>query len=227
MAGYIKLYRQLLENPVVCKDTDHLAVWVYLLANATHTNYDIVYSGQRITLKPGQLVTSRRAISENFKTQLSQSKVQRILKTFEIEQQIEQRTNRQSRLITILKWNEYQQSEQQSEQRVNNEWTTSEQRVNTNKNVKKVKKVKNIPEALREPLNDFIEMRKKIKAPLTDRALDMLLKKLNQLSGGSTEKSIEILNQSTMNGWKGIFPLKENKNQNPFLRILEERKYEQ
>jgi hypothetical protein len=99
--------------------------------------------------------------------------------------------------------------------------------VNTNKNVKKVKKVKNIPEALQEPLNDFIEMRKKIKAPLTDRALDMLLKKLNQLSGGSTEKSIEILNQSTMNGWKGIFPLKENKNQNPFLRILEERKYEQ
>jgi hypothetical protein len=52
--------------------------------------------------------------------------VQRILKTFKSEQQIEQQTTSRNRLITIVAWNEYQKSEQQNEQQVNNKRTTSE-----------------------------------------------------------------------------------------------------
>lgn len=51
-----------------------------------------------------------------------------------IGQQIEQQTSTKNRLITIINWNEYQQSEQQIEQQVNSNRTTSEQQVNTNKN---------------------------------------------------------------------------------------------
>lgn len=131
--GWISLHRKLLNNPIVCKDSDYIAVWIYLLLNATHSEYDTIFKGERITLKAGQLITGRDSISKHFK--INSSKTQRILKKLESEQQIEQQTSNVNRLISIVNWYEYQEGEQQSEQRVNNKRTTSEQRVNTNNNV--------------------------------------------------------------------------------------------
>lgn len=62
-------------------------------------------------------------------------------------------------------------------------------------------------EKLIETLQDFLKMRKSIKKPMTSRATDLLLKKLNNLAATDDEK-IEILNQSIFNSWQGIFPLK-------------------
>lgn len=137
MSGWIKLHRKMLDNPIVCKDGDHLAVWTYLLLNATHKEYPAVFGKEKIILKPGQLITGRIAISERLR--VSESKIQRILSAFENEQQIEQQTGNKNRLITILSWSEYQHGEQQNEHEMNNKRTTSEQQVNTNKNVKKVR----------------------------------------------------------------------------------------
>ena len=53
--GWIKLHRKMLDNPVVWKDSDHLAVWIYLLLNATHKDMDVLFKNKRITLKPGLL----------------------------------------------------------------------------------------------------------------------------------------------------------------------------
>ncbi len=64
-----------------------------------------------------------------------------------------------------------------------------------------------------ESIHDFIEMRKSIKSKPTERALKMILKELSKLASDDNTK-ILILNQSTMNCWKSIFPLKVNKNQN-------------
>ena len=119
MEGWIKVHRKILDNPIVCKDSETLAIWIYLLLNATHQEYDVLLKGKRITLKEGQLITGRKSISEKLK--ISESKVQRVLKMLEIEQQIEQQTNSQSRLISIINWDKYQESEQQIEQRSNNE----------------------------------------------------------------------------------------------------------
>ena len=58
-------------------------------------------------------------------------------------------------------------------------------------------------------LNDFIEMRKAIKSPLTQRAFELMLEKLTKLSNGVDYKKIKILNNSIMSNWKGIFALKE------------------
>ena len=136
--GWIKLYRSTLENPIVCKDTEFFAIWCYLLLNATHQETPTIFNGIKTILKPGQLIIGRKAISNHFggKSTLSESKVQRVLKTLEIEHQIEQQTSNKNRLITVLNWELYQDVEQQTEQRVNNKRTTTEQRVNTHKNVK-------------------------------------------------------------------------------------------
>lgn len=142
MEGWIKLHRKTLDNPIITKDSDYLAVWIYLLLNATHKEYDVLFKGERITLKKGQLLTGRKSISEKLK--IDENKVQRILKTLENEHQIEQQSSNKNRLITIVSWDKYQQDEQQDEQQVNNNRTTSEQQVNTNKNVKNIKNDKNV-----------------------------------------------------------------------------------
>lgn len=65
-------------------------------------------------------------------------------------------------------------------------------------------------ESLRTALNDFVKMRDKIKKPLTEQAFKILAKKLTGLSQ-DTETQVKILEESTLNCWQGIFPLKEVK----------------
>ena len=142
MEGWIKLHRKTLDNPIITKDSDYLALWIYLLLNTTHKEYDVLFKGERVTLKRGQLLTGRKSISEKLK--IDENKVQRILKSLENEHQIEQQKSNKNRLITIVSWDKYQQDEQQNEQQLNNKRTTTEQQVNTNKNVKNIKNDNNI-----------------------------------------------------------------------------------
>lgn len=65
-------------------------------------------------------------------------------------------------------------------------------------------------ESLRETLYEFIKSRKAIKAAMTTLALKKILNRLNTIAENDTEK-IQILNNSIMNGWKGIFPLEKEK----------------
>lgn len=67
-----------------------------------------------------------------------------------------------------------------------------------------------VDEQLNKAVLDFIDYRKKIKSPMTDRAIELLIMDLNKLSD-SVDVQIEILNQSIVHGWKGVFPLKEQK----------------
>ena len=69
-------------------------------------------------------------------------------------------------------------------------------------------------DALQEAWEDFREMRKRIRKPMTDHAEDLIEKKLREMAVDifgdfSTEKAIELLEQSTVKGWSDIYPLKE------------------
>lgn len=139
--GYLKLWRKIRDNPRM-RDPHYLAVWITLLTEAAYKDRDVVFGGKRITLKPGQLITGRRQIAEN--TGVQESKVERILTLLKNEQQIEQRTSSINRLITITNWHIYQDGEQRIEQQVNNDRTTSEQRVNTPEELKNYKNDKNV-----------------------------------------------------------------------------------
>ena len=136
MEGWIKLHRKILENPIICKDSDYLSVWMYLLLNATHKEMPALFKGEKIILKPGQLITGRKSIANKLK--ISESKIYRIINEYKSEHQIEQQTSNKNSLITILNWNRYQQYEQQNETQMNNKRTATEQQVNTNKNDKNV-----------------------------------------------------------------------------------------
>lgn len=68
-----------------------------------------------------------------------------------------------------------------------------------------------VNEDLKQALLEFIKMRKLIKKPLTDRALRLILSKLDTLATTDGAK-IDILNQSIVNNWQGVFPLKNYSN---------------
>lgn len=63
-------------------------------------------------------------------------------------------------------------------------------------------------EELQNALKAFLQMRSFIKKPMTEYALKLMLKKLDDLGNNDTTK-IAILNQSITHNWQGIFPLKD------------------
>lgn len=63
---------------------------------------------------------------------------------------------------------------------------------------------------LKETILDFIKYRKSIRKNLTDRALTLTLKKLDNFTSDD-EIKIEILNNSIMQGWTTIYNLKQDR----------------
>ncbi len=75
---------------------------------------------------------------------------------------------------------------------------------------------------LNKAIKDFVDMRKRIKKPLTERALNILFVKLDTLSGGNDSNKIKILENSILNCWQGIFELKPEQKEKTQEEILRE-----
>ena len=102
------------------------------------------------------MITGRKSIGEKFN--INENKIQRILKKFENQHQIEQQMSNKNRLITIKNWGQYQISDNQT--------TTTEQQVNTNKNIKNIniilsKYIKSQPKTLFEKMKLLREIKSK------------------------------------------------------------------
>jgi len=65
---------------------------------------------------------------------------------------------------------------------------------------------------LREALIEFVKFRKLIKKPMTNKALELIISKLNKIATTDRER-VEILNQSIERGWTGVFALKSDEPQ--------------
>ena len=63
---------------------------------------------------------------------------------------------------------------------------------------------------LKDIFKEFIKMRKAIKAPLTERALNIAIKKAHELGQGNPETIKAIVEQSILNNWKSFYPLKDS-----------------
>ena len=79
------------------------------------------------------------------------------------------------------------------------------------KKKKEIKVFSDDPE-LNRAILAFMEFRKSIKKPMTDHAVSLLINKLNGMTTYIPEQ-VEIINQSIMNGWQGVFPLKNEQAQ--------------
>lgn len=65
---------------------------------------------------------------------------------------------------------------------------------------------------LRDSLIEFVKFRKLIKKPMTNKALELIIAKLNKL-GATDKERVAIINQSIERGWAGVFSLKDEESQ--------------
>lgn len=128
--GWIKLHNKILENPIICKDTEHLALWVWILLKANHADRDELFAGQRVTIKRGQVKTTIKSISSEL--HIDESKVRRILKKFKSDKQIDEQTTSRNTFISLTNWDRYQKSDEQNDELVTNKRRASDEQI-TNK----------------------------------------------------------------------------------------------
>lgn len=181
--GWIKLHRKLLEHPLF-KDPQALTLWVQLLLRANHKDARIMVGNSFVDIKRGQFLTGRDKLSEY--TGINRSKLERLLKLLESEQQIEQQKTTKYRIISIVNYDKYQDAEQQ----VSINRATSEQQVSTNKNDKNVK-------------NDKKEIvkRTQFKKPELSEVKNYMLEKGADFSLANKEAE-RYFNYYEANGWK-------------------------
>jgi DNA-binding transcriptional regulator YhcF (GntR family) len=88
--------------------------------------------------------------------------------------------------------------------------SNKKEKENKKSNIDKIIEAYTKNDLLVEAIRDFIKMRSTIKKPLTDRALKGILNKLDSFAVNDLDK-VEILENSIMNCWQGVFELKNKK----------------
>ena len=108
--GWIKLWRKTLLNPVLNeKPYSNLAAWVDLLLHASHKEATHSIRNIPVVLRAGQLLTSLNQLAARWGTEKwSRKKVAGFLAILESEKMITLKKNNVGTVITVTKWNEYQ-----------------------------------------------------------------------------------------------------------------------
>lgn len=212
--GFIKIYRSLLRHPIWTDGTpEQCIILIELLFAVNWQSQKWDTTEREISLHPGQAFISIRAFAEKCGHGVTYQNVRTAFKRFESLDFITQEPTKFGTLVTITNWEKYQHVDEASPiQKENGEANTIKK-----EKVKKEKKLKRDiakefaagNEELLQSIHDWMEMRKKLKKPVTtDRALELNLKKLMRLSNGQQPIMVQIVNQSVMNGWQGFYPLK-------------------
>lgn len=220
-SGWIKLNKKILKWGWY-SDANVKITFLHLLLIATYE--DCEYLG--IKLKRGQAIIGSEKTAEQIG--ITRQQLRTALKKLEKFGEISKKSTNKFTIVTVENYNKYQSVNGSGNQRITNEQPTSNQRITNeqphlrNKEYKNNKNIRNIyisdivasePAQLHDYLNDFVQMRKSIKAPLTTRALKSVLKELEKLSGGDIETKIAILEQSIVKCWKTVYPLNGNDSQ--------------
>jgi len=224
--GYVNLYRKLLADGWL-KDHKTMILLLYCLMRASHKPRKTIIGTEQVELEAGQLVTGRDQVLHY--TGLSEQNYRTCLKRLKSRGTITTKATNRYTIITVVNWSTYQNNpdnanEQNNEQ--TNEQLTSSQRtgneqVTTNKNYKNYKNRKKketdhvvfiLPEWV--PIQEweaFVEMREGMKVPFTDHAKSLIVAELEKLANMG-QAPADVLNQSVANGWRGVFPLKQQEN---------------
>ena len=240
--GYILLSRKLIESEIWKKPPLYLKVWIYLLSKAQHKEYKNLKRGQLWTTYQdiiedcSWMVGARKEkpsksqifnILEWMRSPCSESNAESNSKATANETMIATTKATRGILISIENFNVYQdpknyESNAESNAESNGENSTkatpNRNRINKNDNKNDNISIYSIFDSysensdLRQALRDYSLMRNKIKAPLTERAVTLLLNKLDTLAS-TDDLKIKLLENATLSNWKSVFPLKEDKPQ--------------
>lgn len=226
--GFILLARKILESELMDKPPHYLKLWVWMLMQANWKD--------RGKLKRGQLFTSIREMQSagaykvgyRLRT-LTKAEVRSVYEAFTKSTMISTTKSTRGMIITIENYDLYQSVEnyeqhngQHNEHSTNNTVAThymeeGERKEEGKKEIKSKPKTPPRPPkggdivlpdwVPKEEWDAFVLMRKKTGFPLTDDGVKLAIKKLDKLREDGDPA--EILNQSTMQNWRGLFPVRE------------------
>jgi len=163
MEGWIKLHRSLLSWRWA-SSPPHLSVFINLILRCNYKESE--WPG--VALLPGQILTGRTQLCEW--TGLTEAQVRKVLNDLENDQQINRQTTNKYSIITIAKWDSFQEDNQQTtnKQPANSQQTTSKTPANNQqtrpKNAKKEKNTDHTSCAIDEVATQ--EEKVKIPSPL-------------------------------------------------------------
>lgn len=75
---------------------------------------------------------------------------------------------------------------------------------------------------IRDLYKDYIKMRVEINAPMTNRGLEMLIRRCERLSGLNAKRQKILLEAAIINGWKNVYHPKEDEVSQEAFRDLKE-----
>ena len=139
MAGWVKLHKKLLNNPIFLK-AELLQLFLYCLLRANHDETKIIWNGKEEVLEKGSFITGRKTLA--LATGQTESAVWKRLDSLRKLGMTIQKSNNKFTIVKVLNYCTYQDNENKKEQQSNNKVTTKEQQSNTDKNLrtKEVKK---------------------------------------------------------------------------------------
>lgn len=191
--GWIKSYRKILDNQFLMTDNTAYIVFTKLL--------------HLVNNKHGTFTTGRFALAE--RVNIKPTTLYKALIRLEDNRLVTLGSNNRFTVITICNWNKYQDS---VTAKVTSREQQSNNKVTLNKNkevrIKKLSTPINFSE-LEPELSEFVKMRKTLRKPPTDKAIELIVKKLQTWYPDDLPKQKACLNQSIENSWQGVFELRE------------------
>ena len=189
---------------------------------ANHDDNSFLFDGKLIEVEKGSFITSELKLMNRWGW--SKSKLRYFLFTLESQQMIVKNTDRKKTALTICKYCDYQISETTEKPQKDHRKTTERPLKDTNKNDKNVKNDKEdiyskLHPSVHDPLFHYQKMRKQIKKQMSDRAVELLIGKLNKMAPSNYELQISMLEEATEKCWLSVyFP----KNEKPSTNVLDE-----
>jgi hypothetical protein len=133
VAGWIKLHRKILDNPVFLKP-ELYQLFSYCLLRANHNETKIIWNSQEETMEKGCFITGRKSIASDLNQ--NERTIYDRLKLLEKLKMISVKSNNKFSVVKVLNYCIYQGEETDSQQQTNNKPTTNQQQTNTDKNIR-------------------------------------------------------------------------------------------
>lgn len=114
--GWISLYRKI-QNSFVWTNSDQLKLWLLILMKANHSENKFLFNGEEILVSKGQMVTGVNVLGDEFNAgvkpvnRVAGRTLWRWIKKFEKEQMLSIKSTPKYSVISVLNWNDYQQSD--------------------------------------------------------------------------------------------------------------------
>jgi hypothetical protein len=205
--GWIKLHRKLIDwGWYKSPETTHF--FIYLLLKAT--DKEGYFKG--VAIQRGDVIIGRKQAAED--TGLSEQTIRTCITRLKSTNEITSKSTNKFSIITLVNYSDYQNIKVKPNQQINqqsNQQLTNNQP--TTNHILRSKEDKNKENPLPPFINpdlwkEYIETRKKIKAPMTEHAKKLTIEELEKLKTQGEEPSA-VLKQSIEKSYRGVFPVKD------------------